>query len=295
MNDGLAGLDKRMTLDEIIGQLQDGMTIGIGGWGGRRKPMALVRAIVRSRLQDLTIVAYGGPDVGMLCAAGKVRRLIFGFVSLDALPLDAHFRKARQAGAFAVSEIDEGMLQWGLRAAGMRLPFLPTRAGLGTDVLRHNDWLRTVRSPFEDAEELVAVPAIRLDAALVHVHEADVRGNSITLSPDPFFDDLFCRAADRVYMSCERIVPTERLGTPERIRYNQFERSLVSGVIELPYGAHPTAGTPEYGIDVHHLQEYTTAAETGFAAYRAKYIDLPDHASYVKAAGGSEYLATIQA
>ncbi len=72
------------------------MTIGIGGWGSRRKPMSIVRAILRSDLRDLTIVAYGGPDVGMLCAAGKARKVVYGFVSLDSIPLEPHFRAARQ-------------------------------------------------------------------------------------------------------------------------------------------------------------------------------------------------------
>ena len=112
------------------------MTIGIGGWGARRKPMSIVRAICKSNLKNLTIVSYGGPDVGLLCSARKVKKLIFGFVSLDIIPLDSHFRKARQAGEIKeLMEIDEGMLQWGLRAASMHLPFLPTRVGFGTDVL----------------------------------------------------------------------------------------------------------------------------------------------------------------
>jgi len=63
--------DKRMTVDDVVGELSDGMTIGIGGWGSRRKPMSLVRAIVRAGLSDLTIVAYGGPDVGVLCRTGQ--------------------------------------------------------------------------------------------------------------------------------------------------------------------------------------------------------------------------------
>ena len=92
-------LDKRMTAAEIVAQLSDGMTIGIGGWGPRRKPMALVREIMRSDLKDLTVVAYGGADVGMLCGAGKVRKLVFAFVSLDAIPLEPWFRKARESGA----------------------------------------------------------------------------------------------------------------------------------------------------------------------------------------------------
>ena len=80
-------MDKVTTSKGAIAQLKDGMTIGIGGWGPRRKPMGLVREILRSDLKNLTIVSYGGADVGMLCAAGKVKKLIFAFVSLDFIPL----------------------------------------------------------------------------------------------------------------------------------------------------------------------------------------------------------------
>src|SRR5215467_10615143 len=147
---------KLTTAAGVLGQLRSGMTIGIGGWGSRRKPMSLVRAICRSDLSDLDIVSYGGPDVGLLLAAGKVRKLTYGFVSLDSIPLEPHFRAARQGGGLEVAEYDEGMLQWGLYAAACRLPFLPTRAGLGSDVMTVNPGLRTVRSPY-DEEELIAV------------------------------------------------------------------------------------------------------------------------------------------
>src|SRR5213594_4145725 len=121
--------DKRMTEEDVVAELEDGMTIGIGGWGSRRKPMSMVRAILRSSLRDLTIVSYGGPDVGLLCAAGKVKKVVYGFVSLDSIPLEPHFRAARQNGTIEAFELDEGMFQWGLYAAATRLPFLPTRAG----------------------------------------------------------------------------------------------------------------------------------------------------------------------
>ena len=52
--------DKRMTIDEVVDSLEDGITLGVGGWGSRRKPMALVRAILRSELKDLTLVSWGG-------------------------------------------------------------------------------------------------------------------------------------------------------------------------------------------------------------------------------------------
>src|SRR5215468_9926194 len=171
--------DKRLTEDEAVATLTDGMIVGIGGWASRRKPMSVVRALLRSPVTDLTIVSYGGPDVGLLCAAGKIRKLVYGFVSLDTIPLEPHFRAARQAGTIPeLVEYDEGMLQWGLYAASLRLPFLPTRAGLASDVMTVNPFLRTVRSPYDDGEELVAVPALPLDAAFVHLNRADERGNA---------------------------------------------------------------------------------------------------------------------
>jgi glutaconate CoA-transferase, subunit A len=285
--------DKRRALVDVVAELRDGMTIGIGGWGARRKPMALVRAILRSPLRDLTIVSYGGPDVGMLCAAGKVRKLVFGFVSLDLIPLDAHFRLARQAGALDVMELDEGMIQWGLRAAMLRLPFLPTRAGLACDVTRLNPELQTVVSPYADRERLLAMPALRLDAALVHVDHADARGNAQILGPDPYFDDLFCGAATKRYLSCERIVDTAAFAEHGCLHTLVLDRGLVDAVVEAPFGAHPTACAPAYGIDLEHLKTYSAAtAPDAWAAYRARYVDV-EPAEYVAAVGGATRVAAI--
>jgi glutaconate CoA-transferase, subunit A len=255
--------DKRLTEDEAVAELADGMTIGIGGWGSRRKPMSLVRAILRSDLKDLTVVSYGGPDVGLLCAAGRVRKLVYGFVSLDSIPLEPHFRAARQAGAIPeLVELDEGMLQWGLYAAALRLPFLPTRAGLGSDVMTVNPSLRTVRSPYDDGEELVAVPALTLDAALVHLNRADRRGSGQFLGPDLYFDDLFLGAASpgRRFLSCERVVATEDLLAEGPAHTLRIQRSTVDGVIEAPGGAHFTTCEPDYGRDEAFQRDYAAAA-----------------------------------
>ena len=107
------------------------------------------------------------------------------------IPLEAHFRQARQNQEIEVMELDEGMLQWGLRAAAMNLPFLPTRIGLGTDVLAHSPELKLVTSPYSDAETLVAMPALNLDVALLHVNKSDEKGNTQIIGPDPFFDDIY--------------------------------------------------------------------------------------------------------
>ena len=253
--------DKRMTLDEVVGELADGMTIGIGGWGPRRKPMALVRAILRSDLRDLTIVSWGGADVGLLLRAGKVRRLVYAFVSLDSIPLEPNFQRARQSGTIPeVVEHDEGMFQTGLRAAAQRLPFLPMRAGLGSDVMVNNPSLKTVTSPYDDAEELVAVPALRLDVALVHLNRADRHGNATYLGPDPYFDDLFCMAADRAFLSCEQVVDTAGLTVDTPVQRLLVSRMMVDGVVETPNGAHFTTCTPDYERDETFQKAYAAAA-----------------------------------
>lgn len=255
--------NKVMTADQAVATIESGMTIGIGGWGSRRKPMSLVRALLRTDVRDLTVVSYGGPDVGLLCAAGKVRKLIYGFVSLDSIALEPHFRTARQSGSITECvEYDEGMLQWGLYAGSLRLPFLPTRAGLGSDVMRVNPSLKTVRSPYSDGEDLVAVPAIRLDAALVHMNRADARGNAQFLGPDLYFDDLFLGACDegRRFVSTERIIPTEDLLKEGTFHTLRISRAMVDGVIEAPNGAHFTTCDPDYGRDEAFQKFYVDSA-----------------------------------
>jgi acyl CoA:acetate/3-ketoacid CoA transferase alpha subunit len=222
--------------------------------------MALVRAICRSALTDLTVISYGGPDVGLLCASGTVKRVIAPFVTLDTIPLEPHFRRARQQGTVEFTEYDEGMFMFGLYAAAHRLPFLPTRAGLGSDVLRVNPALRTVRSPYEDGEELVAVPALTMDVALVHLDRADERGNARYLGPDPYLDDLFAKSAARTYVSCERLVRTADLLEDGPVQSLLIGRTHVTGVIETPGGAHFTSCEPDRERDEAFQRAYATAA-----------------------------------
>ncbi|MFF7952560.1 CoA transferase subunit A [Streptomyces griseorubiginosus] len=252
--------DKTMSAEEAVGRLRSGMTVGIGGWGSRRKPMALVRALLRTDVTDLTVVSYGGPDVGLLAAAGRIRKLVAAFATLDSIPLEPHFTAARLRGAFELEELDEAMFMWGLTAAAQRLPFLPVRAALGSDVMKVNPRLRTVTSPYDDGEEFVAVPALRLDAALVHLNRADTRGNAQYLGPDPYFDDLFCQAADTAYVSCEQIVDTADLLKDAAPQSLLIKRAFVTGVVETPGGAHFTSCAPDYDRDEPFQRAYAQAA-----------------------------------
>jgi glutaconate CoA-transferase subunit A len=276
--------DKRMTVDQAVAEVEDGMTIGIGGWGSRRKPMAFVRALVRKGVKDLTVVSYGGPDIGILCATGQLKKAVYGFVSLDSIPLEPHFRKARQSGTVEAVELDEGMFLLGLRAAAQRLPFLPTRAGLGSDVMKINPHLKTVKSPYDDGEELVAVPALDVDVAFIHMNRADAFGNGQSLGRDPYFDHLFCMAAKRAFMSCERIVSTEELVQGGPLQSLQINRMMVQGVCETPNGAHFTECMPDYGRDEAFQRQYAATAkdEATWRTFEERYLQSSE-ADYQKA------------
>ncbi len=283
--------DKRCTEDEAVAELTSGMTIGFGGWGSRRKPMSVVRSILRSDLTDLTVISWGGPDVGLLCASGKVKRLIYAFVSLDSIPLEPHFRAARQSGTVEDEPYDEGMFLLGLQAASWRVPFLPTRVGLGSDLLRDNTRLKTITSPYEDGEELVAAPALTMDAAFVHMNRSDARGNGQYLGPDPYFDDLFLGAATRRFLSTEKIVSTEDLskeGPPQSLL---ISRLLVDGVIEAPNGAHFTSCAPDYERDEGFQKAYAASAKSpdAWAEFRESWLTLSeaDYQAKLRVDGGA--------
>ena len=283
--------NKRISEDDAVAKLSSGMTIGIGGWGSRRKPMSLVRAILRSELTDLHVVTYGGPEVGMLCAAGKLAKLTFAFVAPDVGPaavLEPHFRAARQSGALDCTELDEGMLLLGLQAAAWRVPFLPTRLGLGSDLQLVNPDLKTVRSPYPgpdggEGEVLIAQPAIHLDAALVHLNVADERGNAAFTGPDLYFDDLMLEAAAQRFVSTERIVAQGDLvaaaGDVTRLRISRLH---VNGLILAPNGAHPTSCDPDYPRDEAFQKTYLGTAKDPalWDAFRSEWLSLATEADY---------------
>ena len=279
MSIGAGHGDKRTTLDEAVARIENGMTIGIGGWGSRRKPLAFVRALMRTDVTDLTVVSYGGPDIGLLCSAGKISKLYYGFVSLDSAPFyDPWFSRARTSGSIVAREMDEGMLRCGLQAAAQRLPFLPIRAGLGSSVPDFWDGeLKTVQSPYatgDHHEELIAMPALRLDAAFVHLNLGDSRGNAAYTGIDPYFDDLFLMAADRRFLSVEKVVPTDELVKAVPPQALLVNRMMVDHVVEAPGGAHFTTAEPDYGRDEKFQRFYAQAASDmdGWAQFSATYL-----------------------
>jgi hypothetical protein len=123
------------------------------------------------------------------------------------------------------------------------------------------------------------MPALHLDAAIVHTNRADAAGNGQVLSPDPFFDPLFLGAADRRFMTTESIVENGALADEGRpLSTVPIHRMLVDGVAESPGGAHFTANPPDYGRDEKFQKEYAAAAAdpVEWEAFSSRYVFVSD-------------------
>lgn len=279
-----------MTIDDIIARIPNAGTVAIGGSSISRKPMALVRALARSDRRDLRlIVDVGGPDVDLLLGTGRVADVIYAFVGFEVLGLAPHFRRARQSRSVKFQEWTEYTVMAGLDATVKRVPFMPTHATLGTDVLRVNTAFKEIRDPFGD-DSLVAIPALTPDVALIHVNYADRQGNGVILG-DGHVDVLCAKAAKETFMSCERILSSEEL---QRFgRDVQILRVYSRGVVEVPWGAHPTGCAPDYRTDLRHLENYLKAAasEDGWKQYQTQFVSV-DHATYINSQGGAEELVS---
>ena len=130
------------------------------------------------------------------------------------------------------------------------------------------------------------MPALKLDAAIIHMNRADERGNGQFLGPDLYFDDLYCLAAEKRYMSCEKIVPTDQLQKEGSIHTMRINRSMVDGVVETPNGAHFTECPPDYARDETFQKEYAATARDPAAwdAFKARYLDVSED-EYQQAVG----------
>ena len=262
-------VSKRIGLEEMVASIGKDDLVAFGGGGIQRKPVAAAAAIARSDLKDLDIASFlGGPEVDLLIGLGKVRRLHFAFVGFDAFGLAPNFRAARQRGDIEIVEYSEGLMMAAYEAAAKRLPFLPSRFGLGTDLLN------TATSPFRQfacpltGEQLLAVPALSPDLAIVHVNEADEMGNALIHS-DAFADMLMVQAASRVILTAERIVdeiPGERRG-----RSTFISRLWVDHVVEAPRGGGFSAVFPDYRFDLPRLLDYQKNATD--AAWLSRHVE----------------------
>jgi glutaconate CoA-transferase subunit A len=260
--------------------------------------MAYVREIVRQEKRDLTVVAIvAGMSVDWLIAGGCVKKVVSGLVSFEGLGLAPMFRMGVQSGSVEVEEYSEDLLICRLRAQAWNLPFVPTKAGLGTDLIPLHEQTGTIREEVDQAtgEHYVACTRLPIDVALVHAHSADELGN---VRVDPkliWMDNEIVNAAERTFVSVERYVDhADVVAEPHRTTYPQF---MVSGVSLAEVGAYPSSCFPEYRHHTEFFQAYSAAAADPeeFARFFADRVLGPETwEDFIQSSGGDEMIASIR-
>ncbi len=292
----MSRMKKTSSIEEAIARVPDGATIALGGLSMNSTPMALVRELVRQGKKDLVVVAIvNGLGVDWLIAGGCVRRVVSGLVSFEGMGLAPNFRKAVEAGSCELEEYSEYLLIARLRAAATHVPFIPTKAGLGTDVIKlHPDTTR-LEVDQVSGESYIACTPLPVDVALVHANEADSLGN-VRVNPKlVWMDNEIVNAAETTIVSTERIIShRDFLAEPHRTTYPRF---MVDAIVEIPWGAYPNSCFPEYTHDTEFYDVYSKAAAQPekFGEFWEQRITGPvSHTEFMGAQGGTSTLMRIR-
>ncbi len=256
----------------------DGATVGMGGQTIGRCAMALIHELVRQKKRNLTLVGCNlSINMDILVGAGLVGRTECGTGNLERFGPTFAWRKAIEEGKLVNEDYSHLGMVTRFLGGEMGLPFMPTRSLLGTDILSKKSAttgkkFEIVANPWDPDDQVVLLPSLNPDVAIVHVQKADEEGNLIIegfLTHEP----EMIRASQSVIASCEEIVPSEEVRKyPER---TTIPYVYVNAVVPQPWGAHPTSVYRYYQHDPEHLREYQNSAREGglaFEAYLGKYI-----------------------
>lgn len=259
---------KVTSLSEAAALVSDGMTVAAGGNLLHRGPFAFVRELARQGRRDLEIVKTAGAyDVDLLAAAGCLRAASCGFVGFEnEFGMAPNYRRMVEQGTVEAREHACYSVIQGLRAAAFGVPFMPAAGFEGSDLPAARGF-RRVADPYTGVE-VIAIPALRPDVAVIHAPEADAQGNA-RIYGSRFEDEWMVKAARTVIVTAERIVPTERLAEqPELTAVPGF---LTTAVVLAPRGAWPGSCFPDYDYEPEGVAAYLEAA--GDPPRLAAYLD----------------------
>ncbi|MBI3410199.1 MAG: CoA transferase subunit A [Planctomycetes bacterium] len=288
-----APFDKLMTVAEAVSRfVQDGDYLAIGGFGGDRLPTAVCHEILRQGKQNLRFAGHTAThDFQILCAGnqtgrGKLLARVDNayVVGLEARGLSPHARRVMESDEVEFCEWTNYALAVRFKAAAMGLPFLPSRSMLGTDTFRHSAG-KAMACPFT-GEILNALPALYPDVAAIHVHEADRFGNC-RIQGTSVADLDVARAAKKLIITCERLIPTEEIRQdPTRTVIPFF---CVDAVCEVPYGSYPGNMAYEYFSDEEHIRKWLEVERDleEFKGFLDRHIfGVKDFTEYLQLCGG---------
>ncbi|MFZ4699610.1 MAG: CoA transferase subunit A [Candidatus Methylumidiphilus sp.] len=285
--------DKCCGLTSLIAHVRPGDCVAIGGGLSSREPMAALRELVRQAIGNLKLAGSAhGIDVDLLCGAGLVAESAESYVGFEQdFGMAPNYRRACEAGTVAVRDSCCYTLVQQLRAAIAGLPFMPMRSVRGTGFMAMHPEYKTMICPYT-GEELLLVPALKPDVAIIHAQYGDAHGN-LHIEGPPVADILFAKASKKVIATVEQILPTGQLAE-KGVTIPYF---YIAALSEVPYGAHPTACYPFYAYDRRHTAEYHHLASEGaeaFQAYLQTYVyDCVSQTGYLEAIGGVKTLERL--
>jgi glutaconate CoA-transferase, subunit A len=239
-------MNKIVPLSEAVSRLvQDGDTVYAAGFT-HLIPFAAGQEIIRQRKRDL-VLARATPDLiyDQMVAAGCARKVIFSYIGNPGVGSLRIVRAAIEKGALEWEEYSHFGMISRLQAGAAGLPFMPMNQTAGTDLERVNPNLRRVVDPYS-GREVVTVPALNPDVAIVHVQRADASGNAhlwgiIGEQKESAF------AAKHVILTAEEIVDESVIRSdPNRTLIPGF---LVEAVCHVPYASHPSYAQGYYDRD----------------------------------------------
>ena len=286
--------DKRMSEAEAVRRfIRDGDYIGTELYGTVRCPMSLVHEIVRQGITDLRVAGQGVLELDMLLAAGRVRALDLTYIGLEVYGLSNCLRREVESGRVEhVVEWSNAGIAWRFKAAAMGVPFIPVRSMLGSDTLKYSS-AKVIECPFTGLP-IALLPALILDAGLIHVHRADIHGNAQIDGISGFAAEM-ARACKRLIISTEEIVDTEVIRRrPDRTIIPYY---LVDAVVVAPFGSHPGELCYRYARDEEQIKLWVEASKEPATAeeFLEKHVyRVADHQAYLDLFGQEHLQALTQ-
>ncbi len=260
--------DKLVPLEEIVGLLNHGDRLGIGGMNLYRKPVALIRQILKTNIKDLEIICYTASyESDLLVGAGRVARVRACYFGMESFGLAPMFSKAAVDGEIKIIEETEATIVGGLKAALNRTGFMSIKGLLGSDILKVRDDIKIMTSPY-DGERVVVVPPLRPDLAIIHTQKADQYGNAQIMG-NLCIDNLLAQCARKTIISAEEIVDTKDMipGKANILGMNVF------AVVHCPGGSKPTSCFPYYYLDGFEILGYVRSClKNNFDSYLRSFL-----------------------
>jgi glutaconate CoA-transferase, subunit A len=295
--------DKLMTLKEAVSRfVKEGGQIALGGFTVARNPMAAAYEIVRQRIGGLHIVCHShGQALDVLIGAGCVKRLEIAYGGNGRYaPTCIRFKKAIQNGEIQFEDYSNYQMSLRFLAGSLNIPFMPTKSGLGSDIVDMEAFPKEIRAerkvaskklvlmqnPFNENEDaIVLLPALNPDVALIHVQYVGEDG-TVRIKGLTFADIEQAKSASAVIVTCEKIVSRSFIRTdPDQ---NSLPPFFVDAIVQVPYGAHPTACYTFYDYDPKHLNLYKGIAQTDdlFEQYLGEWVyGVSSHDEYLEKVG----------